>query len=287
MASALALALSPSRKSRSRLDSQWRPSLSPDCTTDEAAPRRGGASSRRRMHAPAARIGGNIRRNREVRVNPAQEGWYTDPWGRHEARWISEGVPSKLVRDGDLESYDQPPDSPPTHAWVQIEPLPGSVTAADTLRADGAEAETMPSLAELKRRENSAAITARAHPWIVTRDWVRTAQPLQAVPAKPISAARRIALVAGGVVSGLLLLLVSSLWVVLIIELLTPPPPIWSGVVVCSLIVLVPPIVIWRTWRGDRLAKLPVARRVQRAEAIGGFLVILSFMLLVAVRAAM
>jgi hypothetical protein len=29
-----------------------------------------------------------------------EEGWYTDPYERHEARWLSEGEPSKLVRDG-------------------------------------------------------------------------------------------------------------------------------------------------------------------------------------------
>ena len=40
---------------------------------------------------------------------PQQEGWYTDPWGHHDAGWISEGVPTKLVRDGALESYDDPP----------------------------------------------------------------------------------------------------------------------------------------------------------------------------------
>ena len=40
----------------------------------------------------------------EVRVSPEQEGWYTDPWGDHDARWISDGVPTKLVRDGSFES---------------------------------------------------------------------------------------------------------------------------------------------------------------------------------------
>jgi len=38
------------------------------------------------------------------------EGWYTDPFGRHEARWISSGRPTLLVRDGDVESHDDPPD---------------------------------------------------------------------------------------------------------------------------------------------------------------------------------
>lgn len=37
------------------------------------------------------------------------EGWFTDPFGRHEARWLSGGKPTDLVRDGDVESYDEPP----------------------------------------------------------------------------------------------------------------------------------------------------------------------------------
>src|SRR6202046_2259054 len=100
-----------------------------------------------------------------------QEGWYTDPWGDHDARWISDGVPSKLVRDGERESYDDPPDLPPSQAWVPIEPPPGSWTTTDTLRADDLEAEATPSLTELNRREGSAALTARAHPWFVARGW--------------------------------------------------------------------------------------------------------------------
>lgn len=107
---------------------------------------------------------------------PEQEGWYSDPWGHHDARWISRGVPTKLVRDGKLESFDDPPDSPPSQAWVPIEPLPGSPTASDTLRADNLEAETFPSLSELNKREASAALTASAHPWFVARDWVPSLQ---------------------------------------------------------------------------------------------------------------
>jgi hypothetical protein len=39
------------------------------------------------------------------------EGWCTDPFGRHEARWMSDGVPTKLVRDQKgAESYEDPPD---------------------------------------------------------------------------------------------------------------------------------------------------------------------------------
>ena len=38
------------------------------------------------------------------------EGWHTDPYGRHEARWMSGGTPTELVRDRGVESYDAPPD---------------------------------------------------------------------------------------------------------------------------------------------------------------------------------
>ena len=42
----------------------------------------------------------------------AAEGWYRDPFGIHEDRWMSQGKATKLVRDGGTESYDPPPDLP-------------------------------------------------------------------------------------------------------------------------------------------------------------------------------
>jgi hypothetical protein len=42
------------------------------------------------------------------------EGWYTDPYGRHEARWMCGGTPTELVRDRGVESYDAPPDEEPS-----------------------------------------------------------------------------------------------------------------------------------------------------------------------------
>ena len=42
------------------------------------------------------------------------EGWYTDPYRRHEARWMSDGTPTDLVRDRGVESYDAPPDEEPS-----------------------------------------------------------------------------------------------------------------------------------------------------------------------------
>jgi hypothetical protein len=66
------------------------------------------------------------------------EGWYSDPYGRHGARWMSDGTPTKLVRDGGFESYDDPPNEVPTHPAVKLgtEGRPG-----DLRRADDAERE--------------------------------------------------------------------------------------------------------------------------------------------------
>jgi hypothetical protein len=48
-------------------------------------------------------------------------GWNIDPYGLHEHRYFSGGQPTKLVRDGGRESYDEPPDSPPP--VVQPDPV--------------------------------------------------------------------------------------------------------------------------------------------------------------------
>jgi hypothetical protein len=37
------------------------------------------------------------------------QGWYRDPFDRHEDRYFSVGSPTKLVRDNSVESYDPPP----------------------------------------------------------------------------------------------------------------------------------------------------------------------------------
>jgi len=38
------------------------------------------------------------------------EGWYRDPFGKHAARWFSDGTPTALVRDaGGVTSQDGPP----------------------------------------------------------------------------------------------------------------------------------------------------------------------------------
>ena len=37
------------------------------------------------------------------------QNWCPDPFGLHEARWFSNGIPTALVRDAGVESQDLPP----------------------------------------------------------------------------------------------------------------------------------------------------------------------------------
>jgi len=52
------------------------------------------------------------------------QNWCPDPFGSHEARWFSNGIPTALVRDGGVESQDAPPDSVFERRWElpSIEP---------------------------------------------------------------------------------------------------------------------------------------------------------------------
>jgi hypothetical protein len=65
------------------------------------------------------------------------EGWYKDPYGEHEARWFSAGTPTSLVRDGRVESRDEPPERP---IDGQLERIDGAASAGDLRRADDEEA---------------------------------------------------------------------------------------------------------------------------------------------------
>jgi len=74
-------------------------------------------------------------------VDELLEGWYTDPFARYEARWMSAGRPTELVRDGRTEAHDPPPDEP-----FKVMPVRVGVDAprgADDLRrADDAVRES-------------------------------------------------------------------------------------------------------------------------------------------------
>ena len=65
-----------------------------------------------------------------------EEGWYTDPYGRHEARWMSEGLPTALVRDGAVEDQDPPPQGPYVYKPSRIV---DHGTPSDVRRADDQE----------------------------------------------------------------------------------------------------------------------------------------------------
>jgi hypothetical protein len=67
------------------------------------------------------------------------EGWCTDPYALHDARWLSDGKPTKLVRDGDVTSYDGPPTGPWVKAPELLEADPVATYGHDLARADAAE----------------------------------------------------------------------------------------------------------------------------------------------------
>jgi hypothetical protein len=73
-------------------------------------------------------------------MDRALEGWFTDPYARHEARWLSLGQPTKVVRDGDVESYDDPPEGPAVRELTPIEPT-HHADASSLERADDEERE--------------------------------------------------------------------------------------------------------------------------------------------------
>jgi hypothetical protein len=78
-------------------------------------------------------------RRKEVTMN--EEGWFKDPYERHEARWVSDGTPTALVRDAGVESQDTPPDEPITVEMERVaaETIPGD--GSDLKRADDAETQ--------------------------------------------------------------------------------------------------------------------------------------------------
>jgi hypothetical protein len=73
------------------------------------------------------------------------EGWYLDPYGVHEQRWISRGRPSNLVRDGNKEAKDEPPDHPASHPFVPIPSDSAGIGFRDMQRADDVANQPVPA----------------------------------------------------------------------------------------------------------------------------------------------
>lgn len=77
-------------------------------------------------------------------MNDNLEGWYTDPYARHEARWISDGAPTPLVRDGDVEGHDPAPDGPFKVEPVRLGENNEETWGADLRKADDVEQRNPP-----------------------------------------------------------------------------------------------------------------------------------------------
>ena len=71
------------------------------------------------------------------------EGWHTDPYGRHEARWMSRGTPTSLVRDGGIESSDPVEDMPFERTPVAVR-TDGVHGGSDLYRSDDANRQPLP-----------------------------------------------------------------------------------------------------------------------------------------------
>jgi hypothetical protein len=72
------------------------------------------------------------------------EGWYRDPYGRHEDRWFSAGHATKLVRDQGIEASDPPPDEPLPQPLVECDEGAEIANGDDMKRADSATRDEEP-----------------------------------------------------------------------------------------------------------------------------------------------
>jgi hypothetical protein len=86
------------------------------------------------------------------------QGWQPDPFGLHEMRYFSVGNPTKLVRDGRTEAYDEPPANSTTELPESAEPEASQaaasarattggvlVASANAVRPTGVESTARPS----------------------------------------------------------------------------------------------------------------------------------------------
>lgn len=83
------------------------------------------------------------------------EGWFADPYGRHERRWLSGGTTTSLVGDGDREGHEDPLGALDHHP--ERLPAPPRPAGPDDLkRADEAEADSF-SAPDLLRADHPLA----------------------------------------------------------------------------------------------------------------------------------
>jgi hypothetical protein len=72
-----------------------------------------------------------------TRPRTTAQGWFWDPYHRHQDRYFSDGRPTKLVRDGGQESFDPPPDLPVPGSLVPALPAGDAAASASARRAGG------------------------------------------------------------------------------------------------------------------------------------------------------
>jgi hypothetical protein len=87
-----------------------------------------------------------------------EEGWYEDPYGIHEQRWVSKGVPTNLVSDHGVEGHDEPPDRPPNRPFVFVPDH--SEFGQDLKRADDIDKQPVPDAASYATEALDANVVA-------------------------------------------------------------------------------------------------------------------------------
>jgi hypothetical protein len=82
-------------------------------------------------------------------VDGSEEGWYKDPYGIHEQRWVSKGRPTSLVGDQGVEGQDEVPDRPPSRPFLPATTDESSF-GRDMVRADDPDKEPIPSAYDMQ-----------------------------------------------------------------------------------------------------------------------------------------
>lgn len=85
------------------------------------------------------------------------QGWHPDPFGLHEKRYFSVGRPTKLVRDGRIEAYDEPPEN-----WSAASAVSGAQAVAAGSEQAAAQHTDVPAASLQAVAAGTPAMTAGA-----------------------------------------------------------------------------------------------------------------------------
>jgi hypothetical protein len=95
-------------------------------------------------------------------VDATEEGWYEDPYGNHEQRWVSKGRPTNLVSDGGVEGHDEPPARPPNRPFVLV--TDHGTFGQDLKRADDIDKQPIPDAGSYATEALDANVVAGSPP---------------------------------------------------------------------------------------------------------------------------